>query len=166
MTYLLPRLDCRHESSGCEWTAPRNAALLAYAGWSQHLVHRARQPLGERLLQILQREATRRAAQWRNLLQLEGGSGSHRAMAKALQHDQATLFARIPTTGATDDEPVPDTARSDRANAIVSPSRWYRKSVRPVVPRVRQPLSQLVASMANSGLAAMLGLTSRPLRVL
>src|SRR5450759_4349554 len=79
----------------------------------------------------ISQQATRRTAQWRNLLQLEGGSGSHRAMAKALQHDQATLFARIPTTGATDDEPVPDTARSDRANAIVSPSRWYRKSVRP-----------------------------------
>ena len=27
-------------------------------------------------------------------------------------------------------EPVPDTARSGRANAITSPSRWYKKAVR------------------------------------
>ena len=51
-------------------------------------------------------------------------------MAEALQHSQAALIARLSTTGATDDEPVPDTARSGRANAIVSPSRWYKKSVR------------------------------------
>ena len=30
------------------------------------------------------------------------------------------------TTFATDDELVPDTARSGRANAIISPSRWYK----------------------------------------
>jgi hypothetical protein len=51
-------------------------------------------------------------------------------MAEALQHGQAALSAGISTTGATDDEPVPDTARSGRANAIVSQSRWYKKSVR------------------------------------
>jgi len=33
-------------------------------------------------------------------------------MAKALQHDQATLIARIPTAGTTNNEPIPDTARS------------------------------------------------------
>src|SRR5450759_3585327 len=52
-------------------------------------------------------------------------------MAETLQHDQAALIARLSTTCATDDEPVPDTARSGRANAIISPSRWYKKSVRP-----------------------------------
>jgi hypothetical protein len=51
-------------------------------------------------------------------------------MAEALQHDQASLIARISTAGATDNEPVPDTARSGRANAIVSQPRWYKKSVR------------------------------------
>ena len=35
------------------------------------------------------------AAERRNLLQLERGPDRHRAMAKALQHDQATLIARI-----------------------------------------------------------------------
>src|SRR5664279_4175071 len=51
-------------------------------------------------------------------------------MAKALQHDQAALIARISTACATDNEPVPDTARSGHANAIVSQPRWYKKSVR------------------------------------
>src|SRR5476649_707844 len=73
---------------------------------------------------------TRRAAQRRDLLQPERGTDCHRAMAKALQHDQASLIARISTAGATDNEPVPDTARSGRANAIVSQPRWYKKSVR------------------------------------
>ena len=53
-------------------------------------------------------------------------------MAEALQHHSAALFARIPTACAPDNEPVPDAARSGRANAIVSPARWYRKAVRPI----------------------------------
>jgi hypothetical protein len=52
-------------------------------------------------------------------------------MAEALQHGQTAFIARISATGAADDEPVTDTTRSDRANAIISPSRWYKKSVRP-----------------------------------
>jgi hypothetical protein len=51
-------------------------------------------------------------------------------MAKALQHDQAALIARISAACATDNEPVPDTARSGRANAIVSQPRWHKISVR------------------------------------
>jgi putative transposase len=35
---------------------------------------------------------------------------------------------------ATGHEPIPHNARSGRANAIISPSRWYKKSVRPVYP--------------------------------
>jgi hypothetical protein len=31
----------------------------------------------------------------------------------------------------TDDKPDPATARSGRAKAIIAPSRWYKKSVRP-----------------------------------
>src|SRR5450631_2735219 len=53
-------------------------------------------------------------------------------MAEALQHDQTALISRISTTGTTDNEPVPDTARSGRANAIVAQPRWYNKSVRSV----------------------------------
>jgi hypothetical protein len=32
---------------------------------------------------------------------------------------------------ATNNEPIPDTARSGRANAIISQARWYKISVRP-----------------------------------
>src|SRR5665213_576070 len=53
-------------------------------------------------------------------------------MAKSLQYSQATLIARISTTRTTDDEPIPDTARSSRTNAIISQSRWYKISVRPL----------------------------------
>jgi hypothetical protein len=38
-------------------------------------------------------------------------------------------------TGAADDEPIPDTARSGRANAKISLSRWYKISVRSNVLR-------------------------------
>ena len=65
-----------------------------------------------------------------DLLQSERRTDRHRAMAKALQHDQTALGARIPATCATGHEPVPDTARSGRTNAIVSLSRWYKISVR------------------------------------
>jgi hypothetical protein len=51
-------------------------------------------------------------------------------MAEALQHGQAALIARISATCATNNEPVPDAARSGRANAIVSQPRWYKISVR------------------------------------
>ena len=68
-----------------------------------------------------------------DLLQLEGSASRHRAMAQALQTDPTALIARISTARATDDEPVPDTARSGRANAIISPSRRYKKSVRPLI---------------------------------
>ena len=53
-------------------------------------------------------------------------------MAEALQHGQAALIARISATCATNNEPVPDAARSGRANAIVSQPRWYKISVRSV----------------------------------
>src|ERR1700690_4472310 len=81
---------------------------------------------------------TRRAAQRRDLLQPERGTDCHRPMAKALQRDQASLIARISTARATDNEPVPDTARSGRANAIVSQPRWYKKSVRLAKFRIRR----------------------------
>lgn len=77
------------------------------------------------------KEATRRAAKRRNLLQPERSTDCHRAMAKALQHHPTALIAWIPTAGAADNKPVPTTARSGHANAIVSQSRWYKKAVRP-----------------------------------
>ena len=47
-------------------------------------------------------------------------------MAQALQHNPTALIARIQTAGTTGHEPIPDTARSGRANAIISLSRWYK----------------------------------------
>jgi hypothetical protein len=85
--------------------------LLADEGWSKDAVHRTRQPLGERLLRVLQRKTTRWTAQRRDLLQPKGSADCHRAMAQALQHGQAALFARISTAGATDDEPIRAPAR-------------------------------------------------------
>jgi hypothetical protein len=40
------------------------------------------------------------------------------------------LWSRLGVPFATNDEPVPDTARTGRANAIISLSRWFKKSVR------------------------------------
>ena len=40
------------------------------------------------------------------------------------------VLALVSTAGATDDEPIRATARSGRANAIVSQPRWYKISVR------------------------------------
>ena len=69
-------------------------------------------------------------------------------MAKSLQHDQAALIARISTSSTTDDEPVPDSARSDRTNAITSQTRWYKISVR------SDPLTQLKIPVCLAGLMA------------
>ena len=63
----------------------------------QRSLHRARQPVGERLLQILQRQAARRVPQWRDLLQPEGSQGCDPAMAQALQHDQTALIPELST---------------------------------------------------------------------
>jgi hypothetical protein len=54
-------------------------------------------------------------------------------MAKALQHDQAALIARISTACATDNEPVPDTARSGHANCNSLSTALVQK-IRQVTP--------------------------------
>ena len=58
-------------------------------------LHRARQPMGERLLRELQRQAARRAAQWRDLLHPQGGPECHRRLALPLQQDPSALVARL-----------------------------------------------------------------------
>ena len=52
------------------------------------------------------------------------------SMAQGKPTPVACRDAGISTACATDNEPVPDTARSGHANAIVSQPRWYKKSVR------------------------------------
>src|SRR5262249_14338960 len=61
----------------------------------QDRLHRARQPLGERVHRELQRSPARRAARRRNLLHSPRGPNRHRELAAALQHDQAARIARI-----------------------------------------------------------------------
>src|SRR6188768_4315562 len=66
---------------------------------SQDRLHRARKPVGERLLRELQRKAARRAAERRDLLHIEGGADHDRNLAAALQQGAPTLVAGIPTAG-------------------------------------------------------------------
>src|SRR6516162_9961415 len=56
----------------------------------QDRLHRARQPLGERLHRELQRSPARRAARRRNLLHPPRGANRHRELAAALQARIAT----------------------------------------------------------------------------
>jgi len=58
-------------------------------------VHRAGQPLGERILRELQREAARRMLEWRDLLLAEGGTDRDRTVEGGVQHAAAALGARI-----------------------------------------------------------------------
>jgi len=58
-------------------------------------VHRAGQPLGERILRELQREAARRVLEWRDLLLAEGGTDRDRTVEGGVQHAAAALGARI-----------------------------------------------------------------------
>ena len=72
----------------------------------------------------------RRASEWRNLLQPEGGQSRHWAMAQPLQRRQAALIAGISATRTTGIQPSPATSGSPRSDAIVSLCRWYKISVR------------------------------------
>ncbi len=58
-------------------------------------VHRAGLAVGERLRGELQRQATRRAAGWRDLLHAQGGKGSDREMASALQPHATAQLAEL-----------------------------------------------------------------------
>src|ERR1700693_3197772 len=62
-------------------------------------------------------------------------------MAQTLQHYQTALVAGVSTPSDEGIQPVLATAGSGRANAIISLSRWYKKSVRPGLFPFMQPLS-------------------------
>jgi hypothetical protein len=79
----------------------------------------------------ISQQTTRRMPQRRDLLQPKGSHRRHRAMAQALQHDQAALIAGLQTASATDIQPVPRAPRSGGGDAITSLRRWYKISVRP-----------------------------------
>src|SRR3546814_4067068 len=59
----------------------------AGAGRREDALHHPGVAMGERLQRKLQRVASRRTAQWRDLLQPRRGQGADRSLAAALQHD-------------------------------------------------------------------------------
>jgi hypothetical protein len=66
----------------------------------QNRLHRAWKPLGEWLLRELQREAPRRTAQRRDLLQPGRGEDRHRELAPVLQHQAPALIAGLSAPGS------------------------------------------------------------------
>jgi hypothetical protein len=63
-------------------------------------VHRARQPVGERLQRIVQRQAAGRVADPGDLLFAEGRRGADCALVAARQHGQAAQRAGLSVAGA------------------------------------------------------------------
>jgi transposase InsO family protein len=70
-------------------------AVREWIAGSQDCVHRARQPLGERLLRELQFQAPRRTAERGAVLQPRRGEDRHRELAPALQQAPPTLEPRL-----------------------------------------------------------------------
>src|SRR5271155_1612398 len=66
---------------------------------SQDPLHRTRISVGERLLRIVQQQVTGRVPERRDLLLTEGAPGAGRAVARALQHREATLLVRLQAAG-------------------------------------------------------------------
>jgi len=66
------------------------------------LVHRAREPVGERLLRELQRQASRRDAQQRDLLHPTGGGDPDRELAQRVQRGPSTRQPELQTTYTSD----------------------------------------------------------------
>src|SRR5664279_5824242 len=73
---------------------------MAGFGGNQAAVHRAGEPVGKRILRIVQRQAARRMFERRDILLAEGSPRRHRAMAQVLQHRAAPQLAGIPTARA------------------------------------------------------------------
>ena len=77
----------------------QGGAGLDRRGRCQDGLHRAGQPVGERLRRELQRAPARRAAGRRDLLLAAGGPDRDRELAPALQHRPPTWLARLPAAG-------------------------------------------------------------------
>ena len=86
----------------CQWAGAHRPDLTGMdsSRWNQDRLHRARQPLGERLLRKLQQQAPRRAARWRDVLQPGRSPGHDRGLAAPLSRRAPARLARLPTSGA------------------------------------------------------------------
>ena len=65
----------------------------------QDALHRAREPVGERIPGVVQRQAPRPTAQRGTLRYAAGGQDTRRALARTLQHGEATQCSGLPSTG-------------------------------------------------------------------
>ena len=115
----------------------KGRAQLVRNARSKDALHRARQPLGEWLLRILQRQTARRMPQRGNLLQPEGSHCRHRAMAQALQHDPTALIAGLPAARTANIVTTMLHLDQSAADAIISV---------PLVQNIRQVTSPAIQS--------------------
>ena len=111
-------LDCLTRSVRPPWSARapalgqragvhgKGSEAVAGAGRSQDPVHRAGQPVGERLQREPQRQAEGRAHRSGDLLLAAGGPGLNRAVAEGVQHGAATQRTRLPTARSRGCSPV------------------------------------------------------------
>ena len=84
--------------NGPEFVAKAVQEWIA-CGRSKDRLHRAGQPMGERVHRELQRPPARRAAQRRDLLHAARSPDRHRELAPALQCRSAACLARLPGSG-------------------------------------------------------------------
>src|SRR5262245_24905107 len=80
-----------------QWAGVRcpQRARVAWPDRRQDALHRAGQPVGERLLRELQLQAPRRVAGGRAVLDAARGQGADRAMAAPLQYDPTAFLPRL-----------------------------------------------------------------------
>ena len=108
---------------------------------SQDRLHRARQPLGERLLRELQLQASRRAAERRDVLQPRRGEDRHRELAAALQYPAPALEPRLQAAGAVRHAVAGGAAsishgrQADHALDLNRATKWGQATRRRRIPR-------------------------------
>lgn len=69
---------------------------MVVTSWSEDTLHPAGKSVGERLQRKFQREAQGRTAKSRDLLLIEGGTDTDRAVEKGVQHNPTTQLTWIP----------------------------------------------------------------------
>lgn len=106
------------------------SAGVAGAAWYEDPVHRAGQPVGERLLRELQRQAQGRVPEAGDLLQPQGGSGDHRHLAGSLQPRAAALIPGLPATRARHNGGDRTAATHIHNHAVGSQIAWSKTPFR------------------------------------
>src|SRR6478735_7435592 len=107
---------------------------MAWPDRRQDALHRARQPMGERLLRKPQLEAPGRASERRDIHDAAGSSGADRELATTLQCRQAALVARLSAAGSRSD--LAASIRSALRSAAASPDAGQPPSGSNLVPAI------------------------------